>query len=45
MNVLVERCCVQASATFFQLLQLDVMDGFGQIASGHVGPFFIIELL
>jgi hypothetical protein len=45
MNVFVRRHCVQKSAAFSQLLQPDVMHSFGQIASGHVNPLFIIELL
>jgi hypothetical protein len=44
-NIVVKRRCVHTSATFFRLLQLNVMNSFYQIASGHVHPFFIIELL
>jgi hypothetical protein len=44
-NVVVKHHCVQASATFSSLLQLDVMHNFGQIASGHVSPLFITKLL
>jgi hypothetical protein len=45
MNVVVRRHYLQTSAVFSQLLQPIVMHNFGQIASGHVSPFFIIELL
>ncbi len=45
MNIVVQSGCVQTSAMFFQLLQPYVMHNFCYIASGHVCPFFIDELL
>jgi hypothetical protein len=44
-NVAVRYCCVQTNVMFSQLLQLDVMHNFNQIANGHVSPHFIIKFL
>ncbi len=44
-NVILRLRCVQTSVVFSQLLQPDVMHSFNKIASGHVSPLIIIELL
>jgi hypothetical protein len=44
-NGVVKHHYKQTSATFFQLLQPDVMHSFDQIASEHVSPFSITKLL
>jgi hypothetical protein len=45
MNIVVRHGYVQTSYVFSQLLQPNVMHNFCYIASGHVCPLLIIELL